>query len=110
MNTINEPSDPGVETQREIIRLALDEIAIEVGTALRDAGIDCPIYLAIPNSGNAIASIATPTDPPDEEWARISSVACGIIGKMLGGIGLRGRELRCAMATATMVAADLTAD
>ena len=51
------------EAQREIIRLALDELASEVGTALHDACLDFPVYVAIPNSGDSLATIATPLDP-----------------------------------------------
>ncbi len=103
-------TDERLEAEREIIRQSLDEIATEVGTALRDAGMNCPIYLAVPNSGDAITTIATPIDPPDEDWSHISAVVCQIIGKRLGGIRLRGRDLRCAMTNAAMVAADVMVD
>ena len=35
------------DAQREIIKLALDEIATEVGTALRDAHLDFPVYITV---------------------------------------------------------------
>ena len=48
MPQIVEPTEP--DAQREIIRLALDEIASEVGTALREAYLDFPVFLTVPNS------------------------------------------------------------
>ena len=49
--------------QREIIQQSLDEIAAEVGTALREAHLDFPVFLTVPNSGNSLATMATPLDP-----------------------------------------------
>ena len=40
-------------SQRETIRESLDAIASDVGVALRDAGLTCPVYLTVPNSGNS---------------------------------------------------------
>jgi hypothetical protein len=53
------------EAQREIIRLTIGEIAAEVGTALRDAHLDFPVYLMVPNSGSSVARMACPLDPSD---------------------------------------------
>ena len=49
MPQLVEPTTP--DAQREIIRQSLDEIATEVGTALRDAHFDFPVFLTVPNSG-----------------------------------------------------------
>jgi hypothetical protein len=103
-------TNDGREAQREIIRLALDEIATEVGTALRDAHLDFPVFLTVPNSGDSLATMACPLDPSASDWSHASAIVCGIIGKRLGGVGLRGRALHCAVANATMGAADVVAD
>ena len=55
------------EEKRAIIRLALDEIAIDIDVALRDAHLDFPVYLTVPHSGEALATLACPVDPSDEE-------------------------------------------
>ena len=64
MPQLVEPTAP--DAQREIIRQSLDEIAAEVGTALRDAHLDFPVFLTVPNSGESLATMACPLDPSDE--------------------------------------------
>ena len=100
MPQIVELTEP--DAQREVIRLTLDEIAAEVGTALRKAHLDFPVYLTVPNSGNSIATIATPLDPSDGDWSHASAIVCRIIGQRLGDVRLRGRALHCAVANATV--------
>ena len=67
MPQLVEPTTP--DAQREIIRQSLDEIATEVGTALRDAQLDFPVFLTVPNSGDSLATMASPLDPSDRDWA-----------------------------------------
>lgn len=99
-----------LNAQREVIRLALNELAIEVGTALRDANLDFPVYLTVPSSGSSLATMACPLDPSDSEWSQASAIVCRIIGKRIGDDGLRASQLVCAVANETIVAADVTAD
>jgi hypothetical protein len=94
-------TDP--ETQRVVIKPMLNDIATEIGE-------DFPVYLMVPRSGDAIATIACPLDPSDEDWSQASQVACMIIGKRLGGLRLRGRELTCAIVNPAMAAADVTVE
>ena len=108
MPQIVEPTEP--EAQREIIRQSINEIAAEVGTALRDAHLDFPVFLAVPTSGVSFATMACPLDPTDTEWSQATAIVYRIIGQRLGEVRLRGRRLHCAMAKATMGAADLVAD
>jgi hypothetical protein len=108
MPQIVEPTTP--DAQREAIRLALDEIAAQVGTALRDARLDFPVYLTVPNSGESLATMACPLDPSDTDWFHASAIVCRIIGQRLGDARLRGRPLHCAVANAAMGAADVMAD
>jgi hypothetical protein len=98
------------EAQRAVIRLALDEIAGEVRTALRDANLDFPIYLTVPHSGDPLVTITCPLDPSDEDWSDASVIVCRIIGKRLGTISLRARGLVCAIANETITAAEVTGD
>ena len=77
-----EPAEP--EAQRKVIRLALNELATEVGTALRDARLDFPVFLTVPNSGSSIATMACPLDPSDTQWFRATAIVCRIIAKRLG--------------------------
>jgi hypothetical protein len=104
------PTDEEPDAQRGIIRQSLSEVATEVGTALRDAHLDFPVYLTVPNSGESLATMACPLDPSDSDWSHASAIVCRIIGKRLGGVRLRGRPLHCAVANATMGASEVTAD
>jgi hypothetical protein len=108
MPQIVESTSP--DAKREIIRQSLDEIATEVGTALRDARLDFPVFLTVPNSGHSVATMACPLDPSDSDWSHASAIVCRIIGQRLGDVRLRGRALQCAVANATMGAAEVTAD
>jgi hypothetical protein len=100
--------DDRLEAHREIIRLKLDEIAAEVEAALRDANLSFPIYLAIPNKGGALITLATSLDPPDADWAQASDIVCGLLGGKLGGVKLGSRSLQCSAATTKVDAADVT--
>ena len=108
MPQIVEPTEP--DAQREIIRESLNEIATEVGAALRDAHLDFPVFLTVPTSGDFLATMASPLDPSDEDWSHASVIVCQIIGKRLGDVGLSGRPLRCAVANATMGATEVMAE
>ena len=110
MPQIIDPQSDEPEAQRAVVKLALNEIAAEVGIALHDAHLNFPVYLTVPNSGNSIATIACPLDPSDSEWSCATSIVCRVIATRLGDIRLRGRTLICAMANSTMSAADVAAD
>jgi hypothetical protein len=94
------------EAQRTVIKSALNDIAAEVGDAIRNARLNFPVYLTVPNSGDALATIVCPLDHlSDEDWSQASEIACKIIGKRLGGMRLLGRPLVCAAANPTVAAA-----
>ena len=103
-----EPTTP--DAQREIIRLALDEIAAEVATALREAQLDFPVFITVPNSGDSLATMACPIDPSDNDWSHASAIVCRIIGQRLGDARLSGTPMHCAVANATMSAAEVMAE
>ena len=98
-------TDP--EGKRAVIRQALDEIAIDIGVALRDAHLDFPVYLTVPHSGESLATLACPVDPSDEEWSKATAIVCLVVSERLGDVRLCGRPLPCAVANATMGAADI---
>jgi hypothetical protein len=98
-----------LEAHRAVIRLSLDAIAAEVDTALRDASLSFPIYLAIPDKGGALITFATSLDPPDADWAKASDIVCSALGGRLGGVKLGSRSLQCSVATAKVDAADVIA-
>ena len=99
-----------IEAKREIIRACLDEIIVVVESRLRAAGLSSSIFLTVPHSGDAVMTMATPLDPPDDLWSRIVEIVCKIVSERLDGRKLRRREMICVMANATMSAADVTAD
>jgi len=102
--------DDQLETQREIIRISLTEITKDVGIAMRDVGLTFPIFATVPNSGEALATIATPLDPTDADWHNATAIFCKIVGDKLGGRKLRGRGLACAVANGAVSAADIMTD
>jgi hypothetical protein len=115
MDTIKESSTvEKLEAEREIIRQSLDEITADFGSALRDAGLNYPLFLTVPNSGDALAGFATPVDPSDDDVSHMGVILCQIIGKKLGGILLRSRDLPCKAVnvglSADLTAADMSAD
>src|SRR4029077_4300455 len=77
----------------DIIRESLNEIAAEVAIALRDAHLDFPVFITVPNTGGSLATMACPIDPSDEDWAHASAIVCRIIGQRLGDAPLSGRSL-----------------
>jgi hypothetical protein len=111
MDTAKKSStDDRIEEDRGIISQSLVEIAAEVGGALRDAGLSYPVYLCCPLSGNALVTLATPVDPSDNDWSLATEIVKQIISKRLDGIGLRSHDQECAIASATMGAAEITRD
>ena len=102
--------DDRIDAQRDLIRQSLDDIANDVGMMLRDAGLTCPVFLTVPNSGKSLVTVATPIDPPDEDWSRVIAIVSQIVEERIGTGKLGSRKLRCAMATAAMTAAEVTAD
>ena len=109
--TISEPLiDESLDMHRETVRETLDAIANDVGAALRDNGMNYPIFLTAGRSDRTILTIATPFDPSDQVWERMVAIAIEIISDRLGGIKLGSRELRCASANPIMTAVDVTAE
>ena len=53
MPQIVEPTstDNGPDAQREIIRESLNELAAAIGMAMRDEGLQFPVYITVRNSG-----------------------------------------------------------
>jgi hypothetical protein len=108
MPQLIEPTTP--EAQREIIQQSLNEIAAEVAVALRDAHLDFPVFLTVPNSGDSLATMACPLDPSDEDWSHASAIVCRIMGQRLGDAALHGKPMHCAVANGTIAATDVMAD
>jgi hypothetical protein len=97
------------ESQREIVRLALDEIAADLASQLLDAHLDFPVGLTVPSSGSFL-TMFTPLDPSESDRASATAIVRHIVSSKLGGIRLRSRPLPCAMVQAAMGAAEVTAD
>ena len=104
-------TDDRLDTQRDIIRESLNEIANDIGMAMRDEGLHFPVYITVRNSGDSLATIATTLNPSDAEWSRAAAIVCEIIGKKIGTDRLTGRKLPCAVANAAPLSvAEMTAD
>jgi hypothetical protein len=87
------------DPNRDLIRQSLDTIANDVRTAMRDAGLGAiPTYIVIPNSGDALATVMTPLDPSDLDWARVMEIACGVIQEKIGSGKLQTRGMAWTMA------------
>ena len=96
--------------QRDLIRQSLNEIANDLSMEMRDAALDFPVYMTVPNCGHSLATIATPLDPSDEDWEKVSAIVCRILEQRIGSGRLRGPELTCVIANGSMAAADVTAE
>jgi hypothetical protein len=106
MDTIDdERFDNNIESQRNIIRQSLSEIASNIGMAMRDVCLHFPVFLTVRDHGDSLATIATPVDPSNEDWERASAIACQVIGQKIGDRKLRHRELLCAVANAAPMSA-----
>ena len=104
-------TDDRLDTQRDIIRESLNEIANDIGMAMRDEGLHFPVYITVRNSGDSLATIATPLDPSDHDWSRAATIVCDVIEKKTGSGNLTGRALPCAVANAApMSVAEVTVD
>jgi hypothetical protein len=101
------PAEDRVENQRETIRQSLNDITAELNSALVAARLAYPVYLCVPTSGNVLLTFASPLDPDDNEWARITEIALEIVSRKIGVTSLQTRALACGMAGATMGAAEL---
>ena len=113
MNTFNEQDDlvfdDKIDAQRDIIRQSLNEIANDVGMAMRDVGLTFPVYMTVRNSGDALVTIATTLDPSNADWQQASEIVCRIIQEKVGCGQLRGQTLPCAIANAGVInATDVT--
>jgi hypothetical protein len=103
--------DDRLESQRETIRQSLDDIANDIGMAMRDVGLKFSVYITVRNSGDSLATIATPSDESDVDWSRASAIVRQVIGKRIGSDRLCERDLPCAVANSPpMNAAEVTAD
>jgi len=114
MNTIEREGDQStadrLDAQRDIIRKSINEIANDIGMAMRDVGLTFPLYITVRNSGNSLVTIMTPLDPSDADWQRAREIVCGTLEERIGCGRLGGRELACAIANAGAInAADVTA-
>jgi len=96
------------DVQRDRLRMAIDQIAAEVTTALRDESLTVPVFFAIPSSGSALLTFATAADPTDQTWERVSKIVCQIVGNTIGVTGLIGRSLACTATGVAMAAGDVS--
>jgi hypothetical protein len=113
MDTDNEHHeiDKKLNAQRDLIRQSLDAITNDIGMAMRDVGLSFRVYITVRNSGDALVTIATPSDPSDADWQQASAIVCRIIEERVGCDRLRGRELACAVANEGVInAADVAGD
>jgi hypothetical protein len=92
--------DDTLHAQRDIIRESLNEIADDIGMAMRDEGLHFPVYITVRNSGDSLATIATPLDPSDDDWSRAAAIICEVIEKKIDSGKLTSRALPCAVANA----------
>ena len=99
-----------LDAQRDMIRNSLNEIANDIGMAMRDVGLHFPVFLTVRDNGDSLATIATPVDPSNDDWRQASEIVCQIMGRKLGTGRLRSRELVCAVANSQpMSAAEVAA-
>ena len=83
---------------RERAREKLDDIKSRVKAALTAHGISYPVFLLIPNSGDALVTIGSITepDPPDDEWDFISETVQAVLSDVTGIQNFQRHEVACA--------------
>ena len=94
-----------IDAQRAILTKSIDDIASEIGIALKDADIHFPVYISVRSSGESLATIATPVDPSDADWNRATAIVCQVLGRRAGCERLVSRPLICAVANAARISA-----
>jgi hypothetical protein len=92
-------ADDGVATRRAKARSLLGEITQRVKQALKEAGIGIEVFLLIPMSGDAVATLGTLADPPPEVWERVEGIVSSIVQQMVGLDRVRCRQVPCATTT-----------
>jgi hypothetical protein len=99
--------DHELEIERSIVRQSLAGILSEIEQTTRDAGLGYPIGLTVPSSGDAVMTILTTDDPSDQDWSRVTKIACEVLSRKLGDVPLRCRPLPCAITGTKADAGDL---
>jgi hypothetical protein len=102
-------TDDKVEAKRKMIRRSLDQITSDINSQLESANLRSPIHLVVP-SRYSIVAIGCPVRLPSDEWSQMSAIVCRVLEQKLGGIGLRGRQLARAVASAMMDTTDTTSN
>src|SRR5690242_5613234 len=107
MQNISQPDKTAdyFDAQRAILTKSIDDIADEIGMALRDANLRFPVYITVQTVVIHWVSIATPLDPSDDDWERATSIACEVMGRRVGAEKLHSRELIYAVANAATISA-----
>jgi hypothetical protein len=107
MQSTDRPDDTAdnLDAQRAILTNSIDDIAGNIGIALKDAGIHFPVYISVRTSGDSLATIATPIDPSDADWNHATTLVCQVLDRWVGCDRLKGRPLVCAVANAARISA-----
>jgi hypothetical protein len=92
----DDQTDDDMVRHRARARNLLSKITRQIRKALDDAGISLDVFVTIPSSGEAIATIGTAANPTDEVWDRTSKIISSIVGESVGLTRTRCREVACA--------------
>lgn len=109
MDTIAQLTKDIIDPRREIIRLALDQIAADLETKMHDAGLNFSIYLAVPSSGDGYVTFVSSSHPSEAEWIKVTEILSRLLAERLDGANLNHRDLSCAAAHPTPIATEITA-
>ena len=107
MQSINQPdkTTDDLDAQRAILTKSINDVAGEIGIALKDTGLHFPVHISVRTSGDSLATIATPLDPSDNDWKHAMAIDCEVTGRRVGAKKLHGRELIYAGANAARISA-----
>jgi hypothetical protein len=99
-----------IERRQELIRQSLDQIAAELEREMLQVGLNFPVYLSVPNSGEALISFITSEHPPFREWEEVTAILSRLISSRLSGANLRSVDRAWAVVNSKPAsAADVTA-
>jgi hypothetical protein len=96
METQEFDDDNGVMAHRVRASAMLNQITRQAKQALTEQSIDMDLFFLIPNSGAALLTFGTITDPPDDLWDRVGEIVSSVVRQSVGLERTRCRPVVCA--------------
>jgi hypothetical protein len=89
---MDDTSNKRLEAGRVNLRQSLDQIEADIEATMRDANLCYPVRVCVPRSGDSLAAMMTPAEPPSDDWEKATKIFLKIIADHLGESRLRSRD------------------